>query len=112
MDLVLSLLIGKYIRHRGAAAIESKRKVTPRAQLGYIKILDHRCKGCDLCIPACPTDIIAKAGAERVNWMGWIPVEVTDMRLCIACNLCAMVCPDQAIEVYRFAQPVPHEATS
>jgi len=53
-----------------------------------------------------------KAGPERVNWMGWIPVTVTDMTQCIACNLCAMVCPDQAIEVYRFSRPIPHDKAS
>jgi formate hydrogenlyase subunit 6/NADH:ubiquinone oxidoreductase subunit I len=44
--------------------------------------------------------------------MGWLPVEVRDgeMKYCIACNLCAMICPDQAIEVFRFAKAVPHEA--
>ncbi len=75
-------------------------------------IYEDRCKGCDLCIPECPVDIIVKAGADRVNWMGWLPVEVKggDMKYCIACNLCAMICPDQAIEVFRFAKAVPHEA--
>ena len=43
--------------------------------------------------------------------MGWRPVIVEPdlMKYCIGCNLCAMVCPDQAIEVFRFDQPVPHE---
>jgi 2-oxoglutarate ferredoxin oxidoreductase subunit delta len=83
----------------------------PKAQRGYIHILEDRCKGCDLCIPECPVDIISKAGSDRVNWMGWLPVEVRDgeMKYCIACNLCAMICPDQAIEVFRFAKPIPHE---
>jgi 2-oxoglutarate ferredoxin oxidoreductase subunit delta len=86
-----------------------KPKQKPKAQRGYITILEARCKGCDLCIPACPVEIIEKAGPEKVNWMGWIPVQVTEMRDCTACNLCAMVCPDQAIEVYRFERPIPHE---
>ena len=83
----------------------------PDAQRGYIRILEDRCKGCDLCIPACPVDIIEKSGPDKVNWMGWIPVEVPDedMKYCLACNLCAWICPDQAIEVFRFRKPVPHE---
>jgi 2-oxoglutarate ferredoxin oxidoreductase subunit delta len=84
----------------------------PKAQRGYIVIHEDRCKGCDLCIPECPVEIISKVGSDRVNWMGWLPVEVLndEMKYCIACNLCAMICPDQAIEVFRFAKPVPHEA--
>ncbi len=69
-------------------------------QLGYIVILDNRCKACDLCIVDCPQKIIVKS--ERVNRRGYIVVEVDDMTKCTACNLCAMVCPDRAIDVYRF----------
>jgi 2-oxoglutarate ferredoxin oxidoreductase subunit delta len=88
---------------------ESKAKPKRKPQMGYIVIHEQRCKGCDLCIPACPVEIISKVGPGRVNLMGWIPVEVTDMTRCIACNLCAMVCPDQAIDVFRFAKPIRHE---
>ncbi|MCB9557608.1 MAG: 4Fe-4S dicluster domain-containing protein [Deltaproteobacteria bacterium] len=70
------------------------------AQLGYIEIIDNRCKGCDLCIPECPVEIIVKS--SRVNRRGLNVVEVSEMSKCIACNLCAMICPDRAIDVYRF----------
>jgi ferredoxin len=50
----------------------------PKAQRGYIDILVDRCKGCDLCIPACPVEIIEKYGPGNVNWMGWLPVRVSD----------------------------------
>lgn len=71
-------------------------------QKGFIRIAEDRCKGCDLCIPACPVDIIAKADVQRTNALGWRPVRVTDMSRCVACRLCAVVCPDLAIEVFRF----------
>jgi 2-oxoglutarate ferredoxin oxidoreductase subunit delta len=80
----------------------------PPLQHGYIVIDEQRCKGCDLCIPACPVDIIVKAGPQRINLSGRIPVDVADMTKCIACNLCATVCPDQAIDVFRFARPIRH----
>ena len=94
-----------------ATTAQRPKPPRPKAQRGYIHILEDRCKGCDLCIPECPVDIIVKAGPEKVNWMGWLPVEVPggEMKYCIACNLCAMICPDQAIEVFRFTKPVPHE---
>lgn len=86
-----------------------KKAATVKAQKGYIEILDDRCKGCDLCVPVCPVDIIEKASSDKVNWMGWIPVQVSDMSKCIACKLCAVVCPDQAINVFRFDKPIPRQ---
>lgn len=93
-----------------ASNIEAEKppRKKPLLQHGYIVIDEQRCKGCDLCIPACPVDIIVTAGPQRVNLSGRIPVEVTDMTRCIACNLCATVCPDQAIDVFRFAEPIRH----
>lgn len=89
--------------------IEAKEVPRPDAQRGYIEIFEQLCKGCDLCIPACPVRIIEPG--QGANMMGWRPVIVEPdlMKYCIGCNLCAMVCPDQAIEVFRFDQPVPHE---
>jgi len=87
---------------------EKKKKPKAKKQMGYIVVHGQRCKGCDLCIPACPVDIIVKCGPGDVNLMGWIPVEVTDMTRCIACSLCSIVCPDQAIDVFRFAKPITH----
>jgi 2-oxoglutarate ferredoxin oxidoreductase subunit delta len=88
--------------------VTKTKKKKAKAQHGYIVIHEQLCKGCDLCIPACPVDIIVKVGPGRVNLRGWTPVEVTAMELCIACNLCATVCPDLAIDVYRFAKPIRH----
>ena len=92
-------------------SVDSKQVSRPAAQRGYIRVHEHRCKGCDLCIPACPVRIIHKPGVGRVNAMGWTPVEVgpDEMKYCLGCNLCAMVCPDQAIDVFRFSKSVPHE---
>ena len=44
----------------------------------------------------------------RVNKKGYPLVEVTQVEKCIACNLCALICPDRAIEVHRFDKPVIH----
>ena len=89
----------------------TERKSEGSRQLGYIVILDERCKGCDLCIPECPVDIIEPV--ERVNGKGYRLVGVSDMTRCIACNLCALICPDRAIEVFRFKTPreVPPDGT-
>lgn len=76
-------------------------------QRGYIVVLEERCKGCELCVPACPEDILLMG--RRTNSSGWNLVETQDMEKCIACNLCALICPDRAIDVYRFDKPVKVE---
>jgi 2-oxoglutarate ferredoxin oxidoreductase subunit delta len=69
---------------------------------GSISIDRERCKGCYLCIDACPNELI-KISIE-LNQQGYYPAEfVQNMdngRRCVACALCATMCPDTAIEVY------------
>lgn len=80
---------------------------TANLQRGYIVVLEERCKGCELCVPACPEDILLMS--RRTNHSGWNVVETQNMEKCIACNLCALVCPDRAIDVYRFDKPLKSE---
>ena len=59
----------------------------------------NRCKGCYLCIEACPKNIIEVG--DRLNALGCYPAQQIEGGECTACALCARVCPDAAIEVYR-----------
>ena len=81
--------------------------MSQKKQLGYIEIIDERCKGCELCVPACPVDILEMG--PRINSTGYNLVEINDMKKCIACKLCALICPDKAIDVFRFKKPILHE---
>tara|TARA_B100000614_G_C14436071_1_gene448199 strand:- start:388 stop:606 length:219 start_codon:yes stop_codon:yes gene_type:complete len=63
---------------------------------------DDRCKGCGLCVNACPKGIVA-LDTRRINAKGYNPAYVTDMSQCIACGFCAMMCPDVVIAVERVA---------
>ena len=65
---------------------------------GKIIINAERCKGCLLCISACPNDCIAVS--DTANSMGYFPAEANNDN-CTGCALCALVCPDVAIEVHR-----------
>jgi len=57
------------------------------------------CKSCSLCIPECSRGIIKIS--EEINRMGYHPIYIEDMSKCIGCTLCAIICPDSVIEVYR-----------
>lgn len=67
---------------------------------GAIVVNTERCKGCHLCIAACPTQVIASA-PKRVNANGYPYVLPAEPDNCIGCASCAIVCPDGCITVYR-----------
>lgn len=69
---------------------------------GTITVDETRCKGCGLCVNACPKGIIRLAPG-RINAKGYSPAELTDAAACIACAACALMCPDVAITVDRVA---------
>lgn len=60
----------------------------------------ERCKGCGLCITACPKKIIGIA-KEIHNKKGYCPARCLDEEQCIGCAMCFSICPDCAITVER-----------
>ncbi len=58
-----------------------------------------RCKGCALCVEACPKAVITLA--KKVNVHGYPYVEAVKPEDCIGCASCAIVCPDGCITVYK-----------
>jgi 2-oxoglutarate ferredoxin oxidoreductase subunit delta len=66
---------------------------------GRIDVKELFCKGCELCVEACPQDIIQLA-PERINPKGYHPAEMIS-KGCTGCGICAIVCPEAAITVYR-----------
>ncbi|MCK4439756.1 4Fe-4S binding protein [Candidatus Bathyarchaeota archaeon] len=66
---------------------------------GKIAINKELCKGCALCISACPQKLIVVA--EEINSKGYYPAEFVDPKeACTGCTLCALICPEVAIEVF------------
>ncbi|OFX27568.1 MAG: ferredoxin [Bacteroidetes bacterium GWA2_31_9b] len=66
---------------------------------GSIVVNIERCKGCGVCIPACPTTVIALA--DEVNGKGYHYAYMANPDACIGCANCALVCPDAVITVYK-----------
>jgi len=63
-------------------------------------IRENVCKGCGLCVEACPKKIIA-LNLGKLNAKGYNPAQVVDQEKCIGCAMCATMCPDSAIKVER-----------
>lgn len=66
---------------------------------GAIVVDVEKCKGCGLCVVACPSDVIALA--KEVNGKGYNYSYMENPEACIGCQNCAIVCPDTVIEVYK-----------
>jgi 2-oxoglutarate ferredoxin oxidoreductase subunit delta len=65
---------------------------------GTIQVDIDTCKGCELCIEACPQESLELSG--NLNNQGYhYAVLIRDN--CTGCENCAMVCPDAVITVYR-----------
>ncbi len=58
------------------------------------------CKGCGLCVDACPKKLLLLA-QDKINKKGHHPVEISNMDECIGCASCAVMCPDCIIKVER-----------
>jgi 2-oxoglutarate ferredoxin oxidoreductase subunit delta len=72
---------------------------------GMIEIDSELCKDCKLCISVCPHRLIESS--DRMNQKGYYPASFVEKHLkkegrkCTGCALCAISCPEIAIEVYR-----------
>ncbi len=66
---------------------------------GTITVDTEKCKGCAVCVAACPFDVIALS--REVNGKGYPYAVKAHPDACTGCTNCAVVCPDSCITVYR-----------
>ena len=77
------------------------------AKVSRVRINEDRCKGCDLCIEYCPTEVFEKS--KTPNQKGYFlpvvahPERCTDLKTHKllnrnVCRFCAKICPSQAVE--------------
>jgi 2-oxoglutarate ferredoxin oxidoreductase subunit delta len=59
-------------------------------QKHVIKIIEERCKGCELCVVYCPEDVLA---------MKDLVVTIVNLDKCTGCMRCELFCPDFSIYV-------------
>jgi 2-oxoglutarate ferredoxin oxidoreductase subunit delta len=68
------------------------------AKKGKIEIDLELCKGCYLCVRACPLKLLEPD--SELNSSGSYPAKAAQNEKCIACGNCYEVCPDVCIRVY------------
>lgn len=68
---------------------------------GNIEVREEECKGCGLCVEACPPGVLQLA--EGLNRSGYHPAIYAGSG-CTGCGICFFVCPEPgALTVYRLA---------
>ena len=58
------------------------------------------CKGCGLCVAACPKHLIFLDNGT-LNMKGYNVAAINDEAACIGCASCALMCPDCVIKVEK-----------
>ncbi len=74
---------------------------------GLLRVDVEECKGCGLCVEACPPKVIGMS--ERLNCYGYRTATYSGAG-CTGCGICFMVCPEPgALTVYRATNGKPSE---
>lgn len=60
-------------------------------KLPRIVINERFCKGCNLCVDFCPTNVLEMRGPV---------VAVRNLEACTRCEICDQRCPDFAIQIF------------
>ena len=68
--------------------------------MAKMTVLFERCKGCGLCVRACPKQLLS-ISKTRLNAKGYHPAEIHDPETCVGCACCARTCPDVVIGIEK-----------
>ncbi len=72
----------------------------PKVKKSIVTVDGERCKGCELCMYACPRECVYKS--DKLNQSGYNPADWNyegKKGECTGCGICYTICPEAAIEV-------------
>ena len=69
---------------------------------GTVVIDVEACKGCELCIDACPPRVLEMG--QDVNARGYLYPLLSPG--CTGCKACSQICPDFVFQVYKYDTPL------
>lgn len=67
--------------------------------MAKIEVNVAKCKGCGLCLTACPFHLL-EMSKEFNSFGNYYPIQ-NNPEKCIGCALCGVMCPDLCISVYK-----------
>jgi 2-oxoglutarate ferredoxin oxidoreductase subunit delta len=62
-------------------------------------LVEDYCKGCGYCVEICPKKVLKES--NRLNKKGYILPETENIKECIYCKKCELICPEMAITIEK-----------
>jgi 2-oxoglutarate ferredoxin oxidoreductase subunit delta len=78
-------------------AILRRTNKSPSKTRNALHLVPKYCKGCCLCVEACPTGTLLMTEDPQNKW--GVSVKIDAPEYCIGCKMCEMQCPDFSIFV-------------
>ncbi|MDO9123163.1 MAG: DUF362 domain-containing protein [Deltaproteobacteria bacterium] len=88
---------GGTLKNLGMGCASREGKLSQHSNISP-KVKEKACKGCEGCLPWCPSEAISMISPE-VESKGKHPVARIDSKKCIGCGECILTCPVGAIQI-------------
>ena len=74
-----------------------------KSSSALVEINENLCKGCDICIEFCPTDVFEKS--DKLNCKGYYLPVIAREEDCTGCLLCELMCPEFGLVITIMDKP-------
>lgn len=88
---------GGVLKNLGMGCASREGKLSQHSNISP-KVKAKACKGCETCLPWCPSEAISMISPE-VEGKGKHPVAFIDSKKCIGCGECILTCPAGATQI-------------